>query len=271
MPSAVALADRLAAGVGAAVRDERSRRALTTRQLAERARVSPATVNAVESGQRTSLDVYARVATALGLSLHMAITDGRRRQARERADLVHAAMGELEASFLAAHGYVVAVDHPYQHYQFAGRADVMAWSMDQPALLHLENRTRFPDLQEAAGAFNAKCQYLAPVVARQLDLPRFASQTHVMVALWSAEVLHALRLRPATFRALCPDPAAALRQWLAGVPPTHGMTRTLVLLDPLARGRRRPFIDLEEALAGARPRVRGYAEAAASLRARRLA
>ena len=145
MPSAVALADRLAAGVGAAVRDERSRRALTTRQLAERARVSPSTVNAVESGQRASLDVYARVATALGLSLHMAITDGRRRQAREPADLVHAAMGELEASFLAARRYVVAVDHPYQHYQFAGRADVMAWSTDQPAaLLHLENRTRFP-------------------------------------------------------------------------------------------------------------------------------
>jgi hypothetical protein len=101
-------------------------------------------------------------------------------------------------------------------------------------------------------------------------MPRFASQTHVIVALWSSEVLHALRLRPATFLALYPDPPTALQQWLAGSPPMRGMARTLVLMDPLARGHRRVFISQEDALAGARPRMRGDADAAASLEARRM-
>jgi hypothetical protein len=48
------------------------------------------------------------------------------------------------------------------------------------------------------------------------------------------------------------------------------MARTLVLMDPLARGHRRVFISQEDALAGARPRMRGDADAAASLEARRM-
>lgn len=72
-------------------------------------------------------------------------------------------------------------------------------------MLHIENRTRFPDLQEAAGSFNAMCQYLAVVLARQVGPRRFDSQTHVMAGLWSSEVIHAVRLHPSTFRALAAD------------------------------------------------------------------
>jgi hypothetical protein len=39
-----------------------------------------------------------------------------------------------------------------QFYQFAGRADVVAWNVEERALLHIEIRTRFPDLQEMAGS-----------------------------------------------------------------------------------------------------------------------
>ena len=46
----------------------------------------------------------------------------------------------------------------------------------------------------------------------------------------------------------------------------HGTGSTLVVLDPLAAGRQRVYIALAEALT-ARPRYRGYAEAAARLRA----
>ena len=102
-------------------------------------------------------------------------------------------MGECEARLLRGLGYQVSIDHPYQHYQFAGRADVLAWSAEEAALLHIENRTRFPNLQEAAGSFNAKRQYLAKVVSQQLERRPFVTQTHVMVGLWSAEVLRALQ------------------------------------------------------------------------------
>ena len=142
---------------------------------------------------------------------------------------------------------------------------MLAWSTEARALLHIENRTRFPDLQEMAGSFNAKCRYLANDLARQEGLPPFRSETHVIAALWSSEVLHALRLRPATFRSLCPHASDALMAWLVGRPPERGMVRTFVLLDPLAQGRQRAFADLDAALAGARPRVVGYRQAAARL------
>ena len=54
-----------------------------------------------------------------------------------------------------------------------------------------------------------------------------------MACLWSSEVLHAIRLRRATFDALCPDPPDALHAWLRGEPPAPGVTSTLVVLDPL--------------------------------------
>jgi len=166
-------------------------------------------------------------------------------------DLVHAAMGEYEARLLRGPGYQVSIDHPYQHYQFAGRADVLAWS--------------------AAGSINAKRHYLARVVSQQLDRRPFVTQTHVMVGLWSAEVLRALRNRAVSFQALCPVGPDAWWAWLDDGPTNPGTTATLVLLDPFASGRRRAFISLGEALGGARSRVHGYADAADRLRSQGLA
>ena len=136
-----------------------------------------------------------------------------------------------------------------------------------PALLHLENRTRFPDLQEAAGAFEAKRQYLGAVLARELGLGAFRSETHAIVGLWSSEVMHSVRLRSATFRALCPDGADRVTAWLSGRPPAAVRSSSLVLLDPTARGGRHALIGLDRVLAGARPRVRDYRDAAERLRA----
>ena len=112
-------------------------------------------------------------------------------------------MGDVEASRLQRFGFPVAIDEPYQHYQFAGRGDLVAWSLHNRALLHIENRTRFPDLQDAIGAYNAKCAYLADSVAKRLGLrDQFRSVTHVLALLWSAELRHLVRLRTATFRAV---------------------------------------------------------------------
>jgi hypothetical protein len=240
--------------------------------VAARAGVAVGLVQRIETGEVAALESYARVATALGLRPTLELghqSDRAPRPQRHDAaqDFVHAAMGELEARALAGPGRTIAIDEPYQHYQFAGRADVLAW--DYEDLLHVENRTRFPNLQEAAGAYNAKRQYLPRALAERLDLgPRgWRSVTHVMACAWSAEVLHVLRLRRASFDALCPDPPDAFEAWLRGATPRAGVTSTLVLLDPLVpfRSHRRTIVPMVEPPL-LRPRHRGYADIADALR-----
>ncbi len=232
--------------------------------LASRAGLSPDMVYRVESGRPCSLDACARLAAALGRTTQLELVDRRRSGQRPSlsVDHVHSAMGEFEAAHLRRSGMKVGLDELYQHFQFAGRADLIAWDVDARALLHIENRTRFPDFQDMAGSYNAKRAYLARAVGERLGIGRWASETHVMCALWSAEVLHVLRLRRASFESLCPAPADAFDAWWSGEPPHRGTGSTLVVLDPLAAGRQRVYIGLKEALT-ARPRYRGYAEAAA--------
>jgi hypothetical protein len=173
-------------------------------------------------------------------------------------------MGELEAGRLRSNGFGVALDEPYQHYQFAGRADVVAWDLEQRALLHLENRTGFPNIQEALGSYSAKRSYLGAVLAERLaiDGERWRSVSHAIVALWSTEVLHTLRLRAESFRAACPDSPESFLGWWAGAAPTRaGATSSLVLLDPAPElPDRRRFASLEDA-GHVRPRYRDYADA----------
>ena len=129
--------------------------------------LSPAFVYAIEAGRSGSAEAAARIAAALGRRAELKLVDPRKRETRPSlsADPVHSAMGELEAAHFAGLGFRVGIDEPYQHYQFAGRADLVAWDVDARALLHIENRTRFPDFQEMAGAFNAKREYLADSLA----------------------------------------------------------------------------------------------------------
>jgi hypothetical protein len=237
---------------------------------AAKAGLSVAAVHNVEAGRVASLETYIRLAEALGLRLELLLADPRRRPAAagRQKDVVHSAMGELGASKMGSYGFPVGIDEPYQHYQFAGRADVVSWDLDRRTLLHLENRTRFDDLQDTAGSWNAKRAYLPGQLAERLRVRGgWRSVTHVMVALWTAEVLHALRLRTASFRALCPDSAEAFIAWWTGDPPSTGTSSALIVLDPLATGRQRLFVDLDDALrAGARHR--GYAAVAEALQAR---
>lgn len=261
---------QLAAGIGAAIRDERHRRRWTLRELATQAGLSVSHLHEVEAGGPASLLTYARITQALGLRTEWQLVDPRRKDSagRRDADPVHAAMGELEATCLRALGRRVAIDEPYQHYQFAGRGDVVAWDLDDRALLHLENRTAFPDLQAACGSYNAKRAYLGAELAARLGVRRgWRSETHAMVGLWSGEVMHSIRLRQESFASVCPDPVDGFAAWWAGQLPQSGTSSTLLLLDPTAPagGRRRTWID-RDALPAARPRFRDYREAAEALR-----
>jgi hypothetical protein len=188
-------------------------------------------------------------------------------------DTVHASMGEAEAGHFHGLGRDVLLDEPYQHFQFAGRADVVAIDRELRAMLHIENRTRFPDIQDFVGAYNAKRAYLAPELARRLGVSRgFRTVTHVVVALWSAEVIHAVRLRRASFASVCPDPTDAFAAWWSGTEPPPGTSSTFVLFDPIpgTRRSRKRWVGLE-AIDRTEPRYRGYAHALESLRLNHLA
>jgi transcriptional regulator with XRE-family HTH domain len=148
----------MASTIGRQIRDERIRRRWSIRTLASRAGISVGHLCQIESGKTASLESYAGVATALDLRPELDALDPRRHDGRGRTgvDFVHAAMGELEARRLTGFGFKVAIDEPYQHYQFAGRADVVAWDLAKRAPLHIENRTDFPNVQESLGSYASK-------------------------------------------------------------------------------------------------------------------
>lgn len=271
-PRVNATLNRIAVTFGRRVFDERVRRKWRLVDLAGAAGTSKSEIHRIETGTRVSLEACVRVSVALGLELDLTMAQRRPAVARDE-DPVHAALGEIEARQLRPFGHVVRLDEPYQHYQFAGRADVIAADLDARALLHIENRTRFPDVQAFAGSWNAKRAYLGDELAKRLAIGgRWLSIDHVVVALWFSEVLHSLRMRSATFQATCPDSVDAFAAWWNGEPVPRGERSTIVVFDPLVgeRKSRRRWISLAS-VPSAETRYRGYADALDRLKAARLA
>ena len=230
--------------------------------------ISREMVYRVERGEPASMETLARLAAGLGLRLELTFEDSRARGRPTRSqDPVHAAIVEQLAARYSAQSRIVAVDEPFQHYQFAGRADLAVVDPSGPDLLHHEVKTAIPNVGELAGAWNVKRQYLARVLAERHGLVRgFRSATHVLTVAWTAESLHVVRLREATFRALGPDTTEAFEAWWdGGRPRAPGVTATIILLDPIERPRARAWVGLEAART-VRPRHPGYAALLEALR-----
>lgn len=272
IPKVSATLNRIGVTFGRQVYDERVRRKWRLEDLANAAGMSKSEAHRIEAGGRVSLEACVRVSVALGLEIDLTMTQRRPVIARD-LDPVHAALGEVEARQLRPFGHVVRIDEPYQHYQFAGRADVIAADVDARSLLHIENRTRFPDIQAFSGSWNAKRAYLGDELAKRLSIRGgWLSIDHVVVALWSSEVLHSLRMRSATFQAMCPDLPDAFAGWWNGKSIPRGERSTIIVFDPLVgeRKSRRRWISLAS-VPSAETRYRGYADALDRLRAARLA
>jgi transcriptional regulator with XRE-family HTH domain len=274
LPRPRTLADRIALELGMELREARRRRGWTMRDAGCRAGLTVSGVQRLEAGAHGSITSYARMAVALGLSPDFSMSARHIPDSQRDADPVHAAMGEAEATHLRERGSEILIDEPYQHYQFAGRADVLAIDRARRALLHIESSTRFPDLQAFAGSYNAKRAYLVPDLARRLGIPGgFRSVTHAVAGLWSSGVIHVVRLRPASFRAACPDPTDAFAAWWTGGGAATWRLQHVRPVRSPAGGRRsspRRWVG-PEAVATVEARYRGYADAVARLREARLA
>jgi hypothetical protein len=174
-------------------------------------------------------------------------------------------MGEMEAAHFRGLGYEVQLDEPFQHFHFAGRGDVVAWSIEAAALLHIENKTALPNLQDAFGAFSSKRAYLGAELAARLGLKRWRSETHAMALLPSSEILRSIKQHRASFESLDRDGSQVFGAWWSGNPPPAGRSTAVVLLDPTSRRRdARVWVGIVEPAAG-RPRYRNYTDALAAL------
>ena len=240
------------------MREARLAKGWSLRTAAEKARMSVSAVHGIESGQAGSLDAYCRLGAALGLRPELEFTDARKLRPQGR-DAVHAAMGEIEVDRLSGFGFGTGVDEPYQHFQFAGRADVVAWSVASRTLLHIENRTMFPDIQETAGSWNAKRVYLPAELAKRIGVRGWASITNLMVGVWSAELIDEVRRHLATFHSICPDAPDGFNSWWHGESPVRGTRSEFVVLDPIPRRGTISIVTLDEALEKT-PRHARYAE-----------
>jgi len=267
-PPVLARVTVICAALGAQIRAARVRRRWTTGRLALEAGVSRTLVYLVERGDPTSLETYVRLGAALGLRLDLSLEDPRAKAPVGRAqDPVHAAIVEALAARYGAQGRRVGADEPFQHFQFAGRADVTAVDPGGSDLLHHEVKTLIPNVGELAGAWNVKRQYLAGALAdRHAIRGGFRSVTHVLTIAWTAECLHVARLREATIRSLGPDrPDAFARWWDGGRPEAAGVTSTVVVFDPVERPRATSWTSLD-VVAPLRPRHRDYADLLRQLR-----
>ena len=121
-PAAGRALARMATHAGDGIRAERIRRRWSLAFLAGRAGISTSHLAQLEAGKPASLEAYARVMTALGLLPELMAIDPRARAPRGRQDedLVHAAMGEVEARRLRSFGFGLAIDEPYQHLSVRG-------------------------------------------------------------------------------------------------------------------------------------------------------
>src|SRR4051794_30888687 len=123
---------RLWFGFGDAIRDARRARGWAVTDVARQAHVSVSLVYLAESGEPISLEAAVRLAMAFGLRLELELVDARKRTIVRQslsADPVHSAMGEFEAGHLrdawSGRKMGIGLDEPYQHFQFAGRADLV--------------------------------------------------------------------------------------------------------------------------------------------------
>jgi transcriptional regulator with XRE-family HTH domain len=151
--------------VGRLLRMMRIRRGWRLRDVADRARLSPATIGRTELGSITSVSVVRAHAAVLDMRVEWRVT-GRGADVARLLDAEHAAIVETLAATLATAGWQAEAESSYSEYGERGRIDLLAFDPSTKRLAVVEVKTELADLQDLFGSLNAKTR-LAPGIGRR--------------------------------------------------------------------------------------------------------
>lgn len=153
--------------LGTALRAVRLRRTWRQTDVAQAARVSPATVSRIERGRSGSLsvDTLRRVAAALDVRIDF-IPRWRGGELDRMIGAGHSAMHESVAQELRDSGWHMAPETTFSIYGERGVVDILAMHPPTSALLVIELKTELVDVQALIGAVD-RHRRLAPQIAHE--------------------------------------------------------------------------------------------------------
>ena len=202
--------------LGSTIRAVRVRRGWRQTDLADRARVSPATVSRIERGHpgSLSLDIIRRVAAALDVRIDL-VPRWRAGDLDRLLNAKHSQLHELVARWFAAElpAWVLAPEVSYAIYRERGVIDIVAWHPGRRAILVIELKTDIVDINQLIGKVGEKARLIRTIVKDRGWVPLIVS-TWVIVAAGRTNRAR-LASHQAVLRAAFPADGRAIRAWLS--------------------------------------------------------
>ena len=180
-----------------------------------RSGVSQQTISDVECGMfgELSVDTYCRIAAALGADIPLA---PRWRGARldRILDRRHAMLQNRTVELLAALGWQVSTEVPFNRYGDRGSVDILGWRPESRALLIVEIKSEIASLEETLRVLNMKRRVVPMEVRpeRGWDARYVAS---LLVLPDATTHRRLVRRHEALVEASLPDRGWDVRHWLA--------------------------------------------------------
>lgn len=202
--------------VGATIRFLRIRRPWRQRDLAEHAGVSQSMVSRIERGHLAgvTLEAIRRVAAALDLRLDLV---GRWRGGELDRLLAagHSALHESVARDIGGRvGWRFSSEVSFAHFAERGIIDLLAWHEPSGALLVIELKTEFVDINELLGTLDRKRRH-AEQIARERGWLNHASSVSVWVIVSDTSVnRHRARDHRTMLTTAYPTDGRSIRPWL---------------------------------------------------------
>jgi transcriptional regulator with XRE-family HTH domain len=201
--------------IGKVFRAIRRDRRLRQGDIAALSGVAQQTISDIERGQfgRLSIDVYCRVAEAIGADVNLAPTWRGPKLAR-LLDKRHAALQNAVASELSELGWVLRIEEPFNHFGDRGSVDILGTWPVNGALLIVEIKSEIDSLEETVRTLRMKSR-VVPIVQRR-DSGRASGPVGAVLVLPEGSTHRDLLMRHgALISASLPARNWDVRRWLA--------------------------------------------------------
>jgi len=197
--------------------------------LATRAKVSQSAVSRVERGRTDAISIAAlsALATSLGARLDVRLT-WQGENLDRLLDAGHAAAVERLVGILQGAGWDVLAEVSFSIYGERGSIDVFARHRQSGALLVVEVKSVFPDLQAMLVALDRKTR-LAGRIAAERGWPTAPVST-LLVVVDATTARRRVREHEATLGSVLPDRGREITRWLRN--PGSRVLRGLLFLPP---------------------------------------